>query len=127
MENATILVLLALLQYIFFTAKVGGARGKYSISAPACTGDENFERVFRVQQNTMEQLVVFIPATYAFAYYVSAKWVWIPGLIYLVSRFIYSSAYTGDPSKRSIGMIGTLLSSGVMVLGALGFIIFAKI
>ena len=60
MEKATIVVLVALLQYFWFTAKVGQARGKYKIKAPACSGHEQFERLFRIQQNTMEQLVVGI-------------------------------------------------------------------
>ena len=67
MEYATLIVLLALLQYTWFTMRVGMARGKYNIKAPACDGDETWERLFRVQQNTLEQLIVFIPACYAFA------------------------------------------------------------
>ena len=52
---------------IFFTARVGISRGKLGVEAPACTGNEQFERMFRVQQNTLEQLIVFVPATYAVA------------------------------------------------------------
>ena len=52
MEYATLIVLLALLQYVWFTARVGLKRGKYHVNAPACEGDENWERLFRVQQNT---------------------------------------------------------------------------
>ena len=119
MENATLIVLLALLQFTWFTMRVGMARGKYNIDAPACGGDENFERVFRVQQNTMEQLIVLIPASYAFAYYLSEVWVVIPGAVFIIGRILYSAEYLKDPKTRSPGMGLTLLANVVLVLGAL--------
>ena len=119
MDHATLIVLLALLQYVWFTARVGLARGKYNVNAPACDGDENWNRLFRVQQNTMEQLIVFIPATYAFAYYLSELWVLIPGLAFMIGRFLYSAEYQKDPKTRTPGMAITLLSNVVLVLGSL--------
>jgi glutathione S-transferase len=119
MDNATLIVLLALLQYVFFTGRVGLGRGKYKIDAPACEGDEKFERLFRVQQNTMEQLIVFIPATYAFAYYLSPKWVLAVGAVFIISRFLYATEYVKDPKTRTPGMALTLAANVVLVLGAL--------
>ena len=119
MDNATLIVLLALLQYVFFTMRVGLGRGKYKVDAPSCEGDENFERLFRVQQNTMEQLIVLIPATYAFAYYMSSKWVLIPGAIFIIGRFLYSAEYVKDPKSRTPGMALTLLANVVLIMGAL--------
>ncbi len=119
MDNATLIVLLALLQYVFFTGRVGLGRGKYKIDAPACEGDENFERLFRVQQNTMEQLIVFIPATFAFAYYLSPKWVLAVGAVFIIGRFLYATEYVKDPKTRTPGMGMTLLANVVLVLGAL--------
>jgi glutathione S-transferase len=119
MENATLIVLLALLQYIWFTMRVGLGRGKYKIDAPACAGDENFERLFRVQQNTMEQLIVFVPATFAFAYYLSPLWALAPGVVFILGRFLYSNEYISDPKTRALGMGLTLLANVVLVLGAL--------
>jgi len=119
MDHATLIVLLALLQYVFFTGRVGLARGKYNVNAPACDGDESWNRLFRVQQNTLEQLIVFIPATYAFAFYLSELWVLIPGLIFLLGRFLYAMEYLKDPKTRTPGMALTLLSNMVLVLGAL--------
>jgi len=119
MDNATLIVLLALLQYVFFTARVGLGRGKYKIDAPACEGDENWERLFRVQQNTMEQLIVLVPATFAFAYYMSSTWVLVPGAIFIVGRFMYSTEYIKDPKTRTPGMVLTMLANVVLVLGAL--------
>ena len=119
MANATLIVLLALLQFVWFSARVGMARGKYKIEAPACSGDENFERLFRVQMNTLEQLVVFIPAMYAFAFYLSPLWVLVPGIVWLLGRFVYSATYINDPKTRGPGMGLTLLANIVLILGAM--------
>ena len=119
MDHPTLIVLLALLQYIVFTGRVGLARGKYNVNAPACDGDENFNRLFRVQQNTLEQLVIFIPASYAFAFYLSELWVLVPGFVFILGRFLYSSEYIKDPKTRTPGMALTLLANVVLVLGAL--------
>lgn len=119
MDHPTLIVLLALLQYILFTGRVGLARGKYHVDAPACDGDENFNRLFRVQQNTLEQLIIFIPACYAFAYYLSELWVLGPGFVFIFGRFIYSMEYLKDPKSRTPGMALTLLANVVLVLGAL--------
>lgn len=119
MDHPTLIVLFALLQYVWFTARVGLARGKYNVQAPACEGDENWNRLFRVQQNTMEQLIVFIPACYAFAYYLSELWVLIPGVVFILGRLLYSSEYLQNPKTRTPGMALTLLANVVLVLGAL--------
>jgi glutathione S-transferase len=119
MANATLIVLLALIQYVWFSVRVGQGRGKYKIDAPAISGDKNFERLFRIQQNTMEQLIVFIPATFAFAYYLSPVWVLAPGITYLIGRFLFSSEYTNDPKTRTPGMALTLIANVVLLVGAL--------
>ena len=119
MEHATLIVLLALLQYIWFTVRVGATRGKYSVNAPACEGDETWTRMFRIQQNTMEQLVIFIPATYAFAIYTSEMWVAATGALFIVGRFLYSAEYLKDPKSRTPGMSITLAANAILVLGGL--------
>ena len=119
MEYATLIVLLALLQYLWFSVRVGAARGKYNINAPACSGDEAWERIFRVQQNTMEQLIIFIPATYAFAFFASPLWALILGVVFIIGRFLYAAEYVKDPKTRVLGMVLTMLPSFVLVLGAL--------
>jgi len=119
MEYATLIVLLALLQYVWFTLRVGITRDKYSINAPACKGDETWERLFRVHQNTMEQLIMLIPATYAFAIYVSPVWVLLPGAAFIIGRFVYSAEYLKDPKSRAPGMSITLAANATLILGAL--------
>jgi uncharacterized membrane protein YecN with MAPEG domain len=122
MEYASLMVLLALVQFMIFTAKVGSGRGKHGVSAPSCTGEETWERLCRIQQNTMEQLVIFIPACYAFAHYVHPKWVLLPGILFLLGRAVYANAYAGNPKKRAVGMLMTLIPSALMVLVSLVFI-----
>jgi glutathione S-transferase len=119
MEYATLIVLLALLQYIWFSISVGMARGKYNIEGPACAGDENFERIFRVQQNTLEQLIVFIPAVFAFAHFLSPLWSLILGAVFIIGRFLYSSEYVKEPKTRTLGFMLTFLPSVALIVGAL--------
>lgn len=110
---------LALIQYTWFTLRVGSARTKFKVNAPNTAGDEAWERLFRVQQNTMEQLVIFIPAMIFFGMYVSARWALIPGLAFIVGRQLYSMEYVSKPSSRAPGMAVTFLANGVLVAGAL--------
>ncbi len=127
MENATIIVMLALAEYIYFTVRVGASRGKLEVHAPACKGNEKFERMFRVQQNTLEQLIIFIPATFAFAFYVSPLWVLVPGGIFLVGRLLYSMAYIKEPDSRAPGMIMTLFANAALVLVTLIYLLMNMI
>jgi uncharacterized MAPEG superfamily protein len=119
MNNVYFLILLALVQYIFFTVRVGTARQKYGIHAPAIAGNEIFERVFRVQQNTLEQLMVFIPGILLFAHFVSPLWALLPGALYLVGRQLYARGYVADPKKRGIGATLSILAGIVLVVGAI--------
>ena len=119
MHYVSLVIILALLEYFFFVVMVGAARGKYSINAPATTGDPNFERIFRVQQNTLEQLVIFIPAIYLFGLYVHAMAAAAIGLLFLIGRAIYYKAYIADPSTRTIGMVCGVASYAILSLGAL--------
>jgi uncharacterized membrane protein YecN with MAPEG domain len=98
---------------------VGIARGKYGVDAPKTTGNEIWERLYRVQQNTMEQLVLFIPAMLAFNVYLSARWALIPGVVFLAGRQLYSWEYISRPSSRTPGMSLTLLANAVLLVGAL--------
>lgn len=119
MIYAVLIILLALVQYLYFSIRVGAARGKYGISAPSTSGDEQFERLFRVQMNTLEQLIVFIPAMLAFAAYALPAWAWLPGVVYLAGRQLYAWAYVKDPASRGPGMGLTLLANAVLLGGAL--------
>jgi len=100
MEYSMIIILLAMIQYLFFGLRTGLARTKYNVQPPKTTGDETWERLHRVHQNTLEQLIVFIPAQLLFSYYISPKWAIIPGVGYLFARQLYSYTYIKNPVKR---------------------------
>jgi uncharacterized MAPEG superfamily protein len=119
MHFVALVGLLALLQYLVFGALVGRARGKYGVRAPAVTGHEVFERYFRVQQNTLELLVAFLPSLWLFASYVSAGWAALLGATYLVGRVLYLRSYVADPAKREIGFALSFLPIIALVVGAL--------
>ena len=78
-----LVVALALFLYVAVFAAAGRARHRYDIKAPAVTGAPEFERAFRVQQNTLEQIVWFIPALWLFALYVSPLWGGLIGLAWV--------------------------------------------
>ncbi|MDH3787972.1 MAG: MAPEG family protein [Xanthomonadales bacterium] len=119
MEFAALLILLALAQFTFFSIRVGASRSKFGVDAPSTRGNETWERLYRVQQNTMEQLVIFVPSMLAFSFYLSARWALVPGLLFLVGRQLYSYEYISNPGSRAPGMALTLLANAVLLLGGL--------
>lgn len=124
MELVEIVIALALLQFVYFTLKVGAARGKYKVAAPAIGGHEIFERYFRVQMNTLEQLVVFVPAILLFGTHISPAWGAALGLVYLLGRFLYLRGYVTDPKKRGLGFGLSFLPTMILLLGGLGGAIY---
>jgi glutathione S-transferase len=114
-----LITILALLQAAFFAARVGKARGDYHIKAPAVAGHEMFERYYRVQMNTMEQLILFLPALWLGARHLDPRLAAAIGAIYLVGRIVYYRAYIADPAKRGMGFSLSLLPSAALLLAAL--------
>ncbi len=123
MEPVIIVTVLALAQFVFFGITVGRIRVKTGVTAPAMSGDPEFERANRVHANTLEQLVVMLPALWLYAHYVNPLWAAGFGVVYLIGRFLYSSAYTKDPASRGIGFMMTFLPSLVM----LGWVLFVAV
>lgn len=119
MHYVHIVALLAIVQFIYFAMLVGQARGKYGIKAPAMTGHEHFERAVRVQMNTLEQLVCFVPALLVAAVYWSPVYVAATGVVYLVGRTLYQRAYAADPAKRGLGFMLTFFPTVLLVLAGL--------
>ena len=119
MEPVAIVTVLMLTQFFVFAILVGRARVKNNIIAPAVTGNEIFERYFRIHQNTMEQLVVILPALWLFAWYVEPLSAAATGLVFIAGRWIYCSGYAKDPAKRATGFVIGILAQTVLILGAL--------
>jgi len=110
---------LALLLYVGVFVAAGQARHRFSIKAPAVTGAPEFERAFRVQQNTLEQLVWFMPSLWLFALYVSPSWGGIIGLIWIAGRAYYARSYYQDPETRGPGFLIGFASAALLLVGAL--------
>jgi glutathione S-transferase len=94
---------LAVLQFIFFGVLVGSARTRYGVHAPATAGHPQFERMYRVQMNTLELLVALLPAMYLAARYWSPSLVAVGAAIYLLGRMVYWRAYVQNPAGRALG------------------------
>jgi glutathione S-transferase len=107
---------LAILQFFFFGSQVARARKRYGVKAPATTGNEVFERYFRVQMNTLELLVMFLPALWMAASVLRPAWIALLGVVYLCGRALYSMSYVADPSKRGAGYALSILPVFALLL-----------
>ena len=113
MAWVNLVTLIALLEYFTFGALVGKARRQFGVKAPAISGNPVFERYFRVQQNTLECLIIFVPALWISAQYWEPAIMAAIGAIVLVGRILYFRSYLRDPTTRGIGF---LLSMGPILL-----------
>ena len=121
MALVALVTLLLLLQYIAFMMLTGKARAASDLVAPACVGDLEFEKAYRVQMNTLEQLIVTLPAMWICAQFFIPMVAAALGLAFLIGRVLYRNAYVGDPTKRGPGMIlGFLANIGLILTAGWG-------
>jgi glutathione S-transferase len=118
---------LALLLYFVLTINVGRARAKYKVPVPQMTGDPDFERVLRVQQNTLEQIVFFLPLLWIFSYFVNPLWGAGLGSLWIIGRIVYAWGYYQATEKRGPGFAIASLSSIVLLLVSLGKLVLLTI
>jgi uncharacterized membrane protein YecN with MAPEG domain len=109
---------LALVEYYVITMQCGRARGRLGVAAPAMSGHPEFERYLRVQYNTIEQLVIFLPALFGFAYFASPGWAAALGALFILGRALYARGYVQDPAKRGPGFGLTLFANTLLLVGA---------
>jgi len=107
---------LAVLEYLAFAVLVGRARMKSHVMAPSTTGDEAFNRAFRVQQNTLEQIVAFLPVLLIAGLYWPQAVVAGIGAVWLAGRLLYRQQYVKNPASRAPGFALTLLPTVVLTL-----------
>ena len=119
MEFVALVTLLLLFQYLTFMMLCGMARGKGGVKAPATTGDELFERALRVQVNTLEQLVITLPAMWISAMYYRPLVAAGLGLVFFLGRLLYRTGSLQDPAKRGPGMMIGFLANVALLLTAL--------
>ena len=120
-----IVSLLALLLYVVMGLRVGRARGKYGVAAPAVSGNLDFERAYRIQMNTLEWLPIFLVSLWLFALAwgndVAAAGV---GAVWILGRILYLTGYTKAAEARGPGFGIQALATAVLLFGALGKIIW---
>jgi len=109
----------ALLVYFGLGIGVGIARVKYKISPPQTTGNEDFERVYRAHQNTLEQIVLFLPCLWLFSIFVNPNWGAILGAVWIVGRIAYAWGYYVEAGKRVAGNAIASLAMLALMFGTL--------
>ena len=119
-----IVTIVALLVYFNMSLGVGRARGKTGIHAPAMTGDPLLERAVRVHMNTLEWLPIFLAGLWLFAIFWNEVAAAALGVVWIVGRWLYASGYMADPAKRSTGFLVQFAAAALLLIGALGKIVF---
>jgi glutathione S-transferase len=119
-----LVMLLALLEYFGFALAVGRARYRYGVKAPATSGNIDFERYYRAQMNTLEQLIIFVPALWSFAIFISVPWAVGLGVAFIVGRLLYFVGYTKAAEKRSAGFgLATFAQLFLLIGGIVGAVL----
>jgi len=114
-----VVIALALVEFTLFGLAVARARERYHVPAPATTGNEVFERYFRVQMNTLEQLVVFVPSILLFAHYVNGYLAAALGVLFIIGRALYFRGYVRSPEGRHLGFTLSGIPNLILLLGGL--------
>ena len=115
----TLAIIAALFVYFGLGYVVGQARGKWQVPAPASSGHPEFDKRNRVHLNTLEQLVLFVPAAMLAAPVFGDLITAAIGIVWSVGRIVYARAYYAEPGTRSLGFLMTLIPTFVLMIGAI--------
>ena len=118
MNFVALLTVIVLFEYGIFSLMVGIARGRTGVDAPAINGNEEFERYFRVQQNTLERLIMFLPALWIFSYYINPIAGVSIGAFFAIGRLMYFLGYTKDAKKRVAGFLIGEIAINILLIGS---------
>ena len=128
MFQFTALVTLLSISFYFFTSiQVSKARVAFGIKAPTVSGNPDFERVFRVQMNTLEWMPIFLPSLWLFAFYINDALAAALGLVWIIGRILYLTGYSQAAAKRGLGFGIQAAAAILLWVGALGAIIWRLI
>ncbi|UFP95244.1 MAPEG family protein [Gloeobacter morelensis] len=109
----------ALVVYYGLSLNVGRARVRYGVAPPKTHGSPDFERVLRVQENTTEQMVLFLPSLWLYALFVNPLWAAVLGSVWIVGRVLYALGYYEAPERRSPGFAVSAVATLILLGGAL--------
>jgi len=116
-------VLLTVLLLFGTMCVTGVARGKYGVKAPATSGHPAFERAYRVQMNTLEGTLMFLPTLWLAARYGFAGWAGVAGLAWVAGRVWYAVGYLRDPARRGGGfLLGMLAWAALLAMAVIGVV-----
>ena len=125
MYHFTALVTCLAIAFYFYTSiLVSKARAKFGVKLPAISGNPDFERVFRVQMNTLEWMPIFLPSLWLFAIYISDGIAAALGVVWIIGRILYVIGYSQAVAKRGRGFAIQALAAIVLWVGALGAIVW---
>ena len=110
-----LVTLLSLVLYLVTLVQVGQGRGKHGVAAPAMTGHPDFERLVRVQANTLEGMVLYLPALWLCALFTDPRLAAGLGVVWIVGRALYAVSYAREAAARRNGF----LMQGVATLALL--------
>jgi glutathione S-transferase len=117
-QYTSIVTLLVVLFYFFIATRVPLARRKFNVQLPATTGHPDFERVFRVHQNTLEWMPIFLPSLWLCGLYLSDAGAATLGIVWIVGRAIYYAGYSQAVQKRLPGFGIQAAACLLLILGA---------
>jgi uncharacterized membrane protein YecN with MAPEG domain len=113
-----LVLVLALLEFFIFALAVARARTRYNVPAPATTGNEVFERYFRAHMNTLEQLTIFVPSLFLFAWYANAYVAAALGVLFVIGRAVYFIGYVRAARDRHLGFLLSAVPNVALLIGA---------
>jgi len=118
MNYVYLVTLLALVEYLVIGYLVSKARAHFKVKAPAVAGHEEFERYFRVQQNTIEQLIVVLPCMWIFGLTLNPFWAAALGAVFVAARVFYAYGYIKTGGGRHYGFMLGLYATIALLIGA---------
>lgn len=115
----SIVTLLAIAVYFATIGKIGRLRSKLEIAPPKMTGDPAFERAVRVQANTLEQMIMFLPCLWLAALTWNSLYASIIGGLWVIGRILYAMGYYQEAKRRSMGFVIGLIANILLFLAAI--------
>ncbi len=115
-HDTALITVLAILFYAYTSIAVGRAREKFGVKAPAISGNPEFERLFRVQMNTLEWMPIFLPLLWLCAFYIGDIWAAAFGAVWIVGRILYAQGYAAAAEKRGPGFGVQALACGALLV-----------
>ncbi len=115
-----VITLVSLLLYAYMGVRVGQARARFGVEAPAIHGHPDFERVFRVQANTLEWLPIYLVSLWLFAVSWDSRVAAALGVVWIIGRVLYMTGYSRAAGARSTGFLIQLVATAILLFGALG-------